>query len=52
MRDIYYNIDKITEFDLVDIYKKLFEKLQIFSAGSNTKHDDKLINEIKSYTIG
>lgn len=35
-KDIYREIDRITRFDLVDIYKKLFEKLEM---------------EIRSYTL-
>jgi len=31
MKDLYYGIDKMTKFDLVDIYKNLFEKLEFFS---------------------
>ena len=31
MKDIYYEINRMTEFDLVDIYKKLFENLEFFS---------------------
>ena len=51
MRDMYYDINRMIEFDLVDIYIKLFEKLEIFSAGSNTEHYDNIIDEIKSYTL-
>ncbi|AKN30000.1 helicase [Clostridium carboxidivorans P7] len=52
MKDIYSEINKITEFDLMDIYKKLFMKLECFSANFNTGYSKKEIDEIKSYTLG
>ncbi|MBB6214297.1 DNA helicase-2/ATP-dependent DNA helicase PcrA [Anaerosolibacter carboniphilus] len=51
MKDIYYEINKMTEFDLVDIYRQLFEKLELFSRNSNTEYGEKDIEEIKSYTL-
>ena len=51
LKDIYYEINRMTEFDLVDIYKKLFEKLEFFISSSNTKYDEKKIREIKRYTL-
>ena len=42
-KDIYDEIYRITNFDLMDIYKNLFRKLELFSI-------DK-IDEIKSYTL-
>lgn len=51
MKDIYSEINRMTEFNLVDIYKNLFEKLEVFSTGSNTKYCEVKISEIKSYTI-
>jgi DNA helicase II / ATP-dependent DNA helicase PcrA len=51
MKDIHYEINRMTEFDLVDIYKKLIEKLELFSVSSNTEYCEKRIDEIKSYTL-
>lgn len=48
MKDIYSEIDRITKFDLVDIYKKLIENLELFSESSDA---EKEIDEIKSYTL-
>lgn len=48
MKDIYSEIDRITKFDLVDIYKKLIENLEFFSESSDA---EKEIDEIKSYTL-
>jgi len=49
MKNVYYEINSITEFDLLDIYKKLFQKLQLFY--TNNKYNDTEIDEIKSYTL-
>lgn len=51
MKDIYSKIDRITEFDLVDIYRKLFENLEFFSGSSNIENSKSEIDEIKSYTL-
>lgn len=51
MKDIYYEINKLTDFDLVDIYKKLFENLELFYKSSNAENFKKEIEEIKSYTL-
>lgn len=51
MEDIYDEINRMTEFDLVDIYKKLFEKLEVFIERSNTEYCKKKVDEIKSYTL-
>lgn len=51
MQNIYSEINRIAEFDLVDIYKKLFEGLHIFSANSSTKYCSEKIDEIKRYTL-
>lgn len=51
MKNIYYEINRMTELDLVDIYKKLFEKLEFFYASSNTKYRETEIDKIKSYTL-
>lgn len=51
LKDIHCEINKMTEFDLVDIYKNLFENLEFFLSNSNTEYDGKKIDEIKSYTL-
>lgn len=51
LKDIYYEINRMTKFDLLDIYKKLFENLELFFSSSNIKYDGKKIGEIKSYTL-
>ncbi|MDP4145419.1 MAG: RNA polymerase recycling motor HelD [Bacillota bacterium] len=51
LKDIYYEIDKMTEFDLVDIYKKLFENLEFFLDRSNAEYGLKNLEEIKLYTL-
>lgn len=51
MKNIYYEINGTTELDLVDIYKKLFEKLEFFYTSSNTKCSEIEIGKIKSYTL-
>ncbi|HSQ34286.1 MAG TPA: RNA polymerase recycling motor HelD, partial [Peptostreptococcaceae bacterium] len=51
MKDIYYEINRMTKFDLVDIYRKLFVKLERFVQSSNTEYSKKQINEIKRYTL-
>ncbi|MBE6067203.1 MAG: helicase [Clostridium lundense] len=51
IKGIHYEINKMTEFDLVDIYKNLFEKSELFLRKSNTKYNEKNIDEIKSYTL-
>ena len=50
-KDIYFEINILTEFDLVDIYKKLFENLELFSGSSNAENCEKEIDEIKDYTL-
>ncbi|WP_027626335.1 RNA polymerase recycling motor HelD [Clostridium lundense] len=51
LKDIYYEANRMTKFDLLDIYKKLFENLELFLSSSNTEYDGKKIGEIKSYTL-
>jgi DNA helicase II / ATP-dependent DNA helicase PcrA len=51
IKDIYNEINRITEFDLVDIYKKLFENLELFSGSSSGENCKKEIDEIKIYTL-
>jgi DNA helicase-2/ATP-dependent DNA helicase PcrA len=51
MKEIYYEINRITEFNLVDIYRELFEKLEFFCRSSNTPYCREKIEKIKSYTL-
>ncbi|MBK1812759.1 AAA family ATPase [Clostridium sp. YIM B02505] len=51
MRELYYSIDKMTEFDLVDIYKKLFQNLESFAKSSDSEYSEQKIYEIKRYTL-
>jgi DNA helicase II / ATP-dependent DNA helicase PcrA len=51
MKDLYREIDRMTEFDLVDIYTTLFEKLELFYSNPATENSDKKIDEIKRYTL-
>ncbi|MFZ5966125.1 MAG: RNA polymerase recycling motor HelD [Bacillota bacterium] len=51
MKDMYDEINRMTAFDLVDIYKQLFEKLELFCRSSNTEYSEKNIEEIKSFTL-
>ena len=51
LKDTYYEINRLTEFDLLDIYKKLFENLEFFLISSNTEYDEKKLYEIKRYTL-
>lgn len=48
MRDIYSEIDRITKFDIEEIYKEFIEKLELFSDNSA---NEKIIDEIKRYTL-
>jgi DNA helicase-2/ATP-dependent DNA helicase PcrA len=41
----------LTEFDLIDIYKKLFEELEFFQRSSKPEGIKKEIEEIKGYTL-
>jgi DNA helicase-2/ATP-dependent DNA helicase PcrA len=51
MKDIFHEINRMTEFDLVDIYKKLFENLELFSSSSDDEDCGNKIDEIKRYTL-
>ncbi|WIV12472.1 RNA polymerase recycling motor HelD [Proteiniborus sp. MB09-C3] len=51
MKGIYHEISRITEFNLIDIYRKLFEKLEFFSRELNIEYCEEKIEEIKSYTL-
>lgn len=51
MKDIYNDIDEMTKFNIVDVYRELFENPQFFFRSSNTKFCEKDIDEIRSYTL-
>lgn len=51
MKEIYCKINKMTEFDLVDTYKKLFLNLEHFYVNSNFEYCKTKLDEIKSYTL-
>jgi DNA helicase-2/ATP-dependent DNA helicase PcrA len=51
MKEIYYEINKMTEFDLMGLYKGIFEKLELFSGSNNDEYNEKKIDEIKEYTL-
>lgn len=51
MKDIYYEIGRMTGFDLLDIYKKLFENLEFFYKSLDAEYCKKEIDEIKNYTL-
>jgi DNA helicase II / ATP-dependent DNA helicase PcrA len=51
IKDVYNKINRMTEFDLVDIYRRLFGKLELFSANLNVKCCEDEIDEIKRYTL-
>ena len=46
-KDIRAAIDQLTQFDLVGVYKKLFERLPLFMAADTCKE----IDEIRRYTL-
>ena len=51
LEKIYYQVEKMTEFNLVDTYKYLFENLEIFLGNKVIKYDKDYIKDIKTYTI-
>ncbi|MHC1682614.1 MAG: RNA polymerase recycling motor HelD [Clostridiaceae bacterium] len=51
LKDIYFEINRMTEFNLVNSYKELFENLELFFIKSNTEYDEKKIDKIKRYTL-
>lgn len=50
-KDIYSEINRITEFDLVGIYENLIERLEVFCEDSYSETNEKKIDEIKDYTL-
>lgn len=51
LRDVYDSISKMTEFNLIEIYKNLFKNLNKFLNEINVEYDDSFISHIKTYTI-
>ncbi|EHJ00307.1 UvrD/REP helicase [Clostridium sp. DL-VIII] len=51
LKQLYYEINRMTEFNLLDIYKKLFENLEFFLRDLNIEYKEKKIDEIKGYTL-
>ncbi|NRY63732.1 RNA polymerase recycling motor HelD [Clostridium beijerinckii] len=51
LKEIYHEINRMTKFDLMGIYKKLFENLEFFLKDSNIEFNEKKISEIRSYTL-
>ncbi len=51
LKELYYEINRMTEFNLLDIYKKLFENLEFFLRDLNIEYKEKKIDEIKGYTL-
>ncbi|MDM8128627.1 ATP-binding domain-containing protein, partial [Paraclostridium benzoelyticum] len=51
LRDVYDSIYKMTEFNLIEIYKDLFKNLNTFLYEINVGYDDSFISHIKTYTI-
>lgn len=51
MKDIYSEIDRITKFDIIDIYKQFIEELQFFTRTSISESQESEIEEIKNYTL-
>ncbi|MGI6705888.1 MAG: RNA polymerase recycling motor HelD [Clostridia bacterium] len=51
-RDMYDEIDRVTGFDLIDIYKELFERLESFYPASDAGDwGPEEIEDIKGYTL-
>ncbi|GLC32533.1 RNA polymerase recycling motor HelD [Clostridium omnivorum] len=50
-KDIYHEIDRMTEFNLLGIYRGLFDNLELFLNKSDTQYDEEKIDETKSYTL-
>ena len=51
IKSIYSEIYKMTDFNIIDIYKELFENLESFSNLIISEDDDEYINEVKFYTL-
>ncbi|MDC4240308.1 AAA family ATPase [Clostridium tertium] len=51
IKSICSEIYKMTDFNIIDIYKELFENLERFSTLIISEYDDEYINEVKFYTL-
>ncbi|MDD7795371.1 RNA polymerase recycling motor HelD [Clostridium sp. 'White wine YQ'] len=51
MKGLYDEINMMTRFDLVEIYKGFFENLDTLANNLNSQYDKKKINEIKRYSL-
>lgn len=51
MKDIYHEINIMTEFNLVNIYKELFQKLEFFHRRLNIPYYDEKMEKIKISTL-
>lgn len=51
IKEIHNEVNKMTKFDLVEIYTKLFEELENFDAGQDGVINKEELKEIKAYTI-
>ena len=51
LKDVYYKISQMTEFNLIEIYKNLFKHLDVFLNKMNMKYNNSLIEHIKTYSI-
>ncbi|MCC0695714.1 RNA polymerase recycling motor HelD [Clostridioides sp. ES-S-0048-02] len=51
LKEIYSKVLKMTELDLIDTYKNLFENLEMFLDKTNIEYDKNLIDNIRTYTM-
>ncbi|MCC0704006.1 UvrD-helicase domain-containing protein [Clostridioides sp. ES-S-0049-02] len=51
LKEIYSKVLKMTELDFIDIYKNLFENLELFLDKTNIEYDKNLIDNIRTYTM-
>ncbi|MFW2491847.1 RNA polymerase recycling motor HelD [Clostridium chromiireducens] len=51
LKATYYEINRITQFNLLFIYKKLFEKLEFFLRDLDISYNEREIREIRNYTL-
>ncbi|MCC0656596.1 UvrD-helicase domain-containing protein [Clostridioides sp. ES-S-0123-01] len=51
LKEIYSKVLKMTELDLIDTYKNLFENLELFLDKTNIEYDKNLIDNIRTYTM-
>lgn len=48
---VYQEINRITEFNLIDIYRRLFVNFELFNLSGNDKYDRREVDKIKKYTF-